>query len=213
MARAGCRSPCSWSASRSASRCCSVPATAMRRPMHGVRSARRWWHDKPCRFTPPGHAALQRAEGRMNPLLPAPAARPPARMVGGRLPVLDAAPFLRGEPGALEALAAELRFALENVGFYLLAGHGIEDGLIERTYAAAKRFHGQPLEAKLKVRIDEHNLGYMPIRGSLNRTSIYNTNAKPSVNEAFFLRRQRTPDDPDVIANKPLRGLNQWPEA
>jgi isopenicillin N synthase-like dioxygenase len=147
----------------------------------------------------------------MSPLLPAPAARPPATMVGGRLPVLDAGPFLRGEAGALEALAAELRFALENVGFYLLAGHGIDDGLIQRTYAAAQRFHAQPLDAKLAVRINGHNLGYMPMRGSLNRTSAYNPNGKPSLNEAFFLRRQRTPDDPDVIADKPLRGLNQWP--
>lgn len=150
--------------------------------------------------------------GGVSAVLPAPAARPPATMLGGRLPLLDAGPFLRGEDGALEALAAELRFALEEVGFYLLAGHGIEQALIERTYAAARRFHAMPLEAKLAVRINEHNLGYMPMKGSLNRTSIYNTNARPSVNEAFFLRRQRTPDDPDVIANKPLRGLNQWPE-
>jgi isopenicillin N synthase-like dioxygenase len=147
----------------------------------------------------------------MSPLLAAPAARPPAQMAGGRMPVLDAAPFLRGEAGALEALAAELRFALENVGFFLLTGHGIEDALIQQTYAAAERFHAQPLEAKLAVKINEHNLGYMPMKGSLNRTSIYNTNAKPSVNEAFFLRRQRAVDDPDVLANKPLRGLNQWP--
>src|SRR5579864_5446790 len=38
-----------------------------------------------------------------------------------------------------------------------------------------------------------------------------NNNTKPSVNEAFFLRRERTSDDPDVIANKRFRGLNQWP--
>jgi isopenicillin N synthase-like dioxygenase len=147
----------------------------------------------------------------MNPLLPAPAARPPARMIAGRLPLLDASAYLRGEPGALDALAAGLRFALEDVGFYLLAGHGIPEPLIESTFAAARRFHAQALEAKLAVRINEHNLGYMPMRGSLNRTSAYNPNGKPSLNEAFFLRRQRRADDPDVLANKPLRGLNQWP--
>src|SRR4051794_13253909 len=123
----------------------------------------------------------------MSPLLPAPAARPSAVMAGGRMPVLDAAPYLRGEAGALDALAAELRFALENVGFYLPSGHGIDDALIQQPYAAARRFHAQPLEAKLAIRINEHNLGYMPMRGSLNRTSAYNPNGKPSVNEAFFL--------------------------
>lgn len=147
-----------------------------------------------------------------SPLLPAPEARPPATMPDGRMPLMDVGPYFRGEPGALERCAGELRYALENIGFFLLAGHGIAPELIAQTYAQARRFHAQPMDEKLKLRINEHNLGYMPLRGSLNRTSAYNPNGKPSVNEAFFLRRQRSPDDPDVIANKPLRGLNQWPE-
>jgi hypothetical protein len=36
------------------------------------------------------------------------------------LPVLDVGPYLAGEPGALESLAAELRQACEGVGFYFL---------------------------------------------------------------------------------------------
>jgi isopenicillin N synthase-like dioxygenase len=40
-----------------------------------------------------------------------------------RIPVLDVAATLAGEPGALEGAAAELRFVLENVGFFYLAGH------------------------------------------------------------------------------------------
>ena len=147
----------------------------------------------------------------MNPLLPAPEARPPAQMLNGRMPLIDVSAYLRGEPGALEANAAELRFALEEVGFYLLAGHGVPQSLIDHTYVQARRFHAQPVDEKMKLKIDEHNLGYMPLKGSLNKTSIYNTNGKPSVNEAFFMRRQRLPEDPDVISNKPLRGLNQWP--
>jgi isopenicillin N synthase-like dioxygenase len=31
-------------------------------------------------------------------------------------------------------------------------------------------------------------------------------------NEAYFLRRERTPDDPAVIANRRFHGLNQWPD-
>jgi isopenicillin N synthase-like dioxygenase len=34
---------------------------------------------------------------------------------------------------------------------------------------------------------------------------------KPNYNESFFCMRDRTPDDPDVIAKKPFKGLNQWP--
>ncbi len=132
--------------------------------------------------------------------------------IGGVIPVLDAAPYLAGEPGALERLAAELRYAFENVGFYYLRGHGVDPAQIRAVFAQAERFHAQPLDFKMALKINEHNIGYMPMRGSLARTSKVNNNTRPSVNEAFFLRRERAPDDPDVVANVALRGLNRWPD-
>jgi isopenicillin N synthase-like dioxygenase len=135
----------------------------------------------------------------------------PGTRIGGVIPVLDAAPFLAGEPGALDRLAAELRYAFEHVGFYYLRGHGVDPAQIRAVFAEAQRFHAQPLEAKMALQINEHNIGYMPMKGSLARSSKVNNNTRPSVNEAFFLRRERTPDDPDVINNVPLRGLNRWP--
>jgi len=140
-----------------------------------------------------------------------PKAVAPAEMIGGRMPVLDVSGYFAGDDGALARLGGELRFSFENVGFYYLRGHGISPALIAEIFAAAERFHAQPLEAKMTLRINEHNIGYMPMRGSTARSSQVNANTRPSVNEAFFLRRERTPDDPDVIANKRLRGLNQWP--
>ena len=68
-----------------------------------------------------------------------------------------------GAPGAAQRAAAELRFAFEHVGFYYLAGHGVPQSLIDMAYAEAARFHAQPLEEKLAVKVDEHNIGYMPI--------------------------------------------------
>lgn len=131
--------------------------------------------------------------------------------IGGIIPVLDAAPYLAGEPGALDRLAAELRHAFENVGFYYLRGHGVKRRQISAVFAEAERFHAMPLERKLALRINEHNIGYMPMKGSVALTSQVNKNTKPSVNEAFFLRREREADDPDVIANVRLRGMNRWP--
>jgi len=127
------------------------------------------------------------------------------------IPMLDVARYLAGEPGELERLGGQLRHAFENVGFYYLRGHDVPEELIAAMFEQARRFHAQPLEAKLRVRINEHNIGYMPIGGSLARTSKVNNNTKPSVNEAIFFRRERTPEDPDVIAGIKLRGLNQWP--
>ena len=127
------------------------------------------------------------------------------------IPVLDVSCYFAGDTSELPRLGAELRYAFENVGFYYLRGHGISRALIDATFAECARFHAQPMEQKRALRINEHNIGYMAMGGSIARTSKVNNNTKPSVNEAFFLRRERTPDDPDVIAGKRFRGLNQWP--
>ncbi|HEY6984224.1 isopenicillin N synthase family dioxygenase, partial [Reyranella sp.] len=116
-----------------------------------------------------------------------------------------------GTPGAAEKAAAELAWAFEHVGFYYLAGHGIPKDLIEAQYEAAARFHAQPMEEKLKVKVNEHTIGYMPIA----ETAPPNAAAqgkKPSQNEAFFLRRDRAADDPDVIAGRRFHVQNQWPQ-
>lgn len=127
-------------------------------------------------------------------------------LVAGTIPLLDVAPFLAGAPGARERLGAELCWAFEHVGFYYLRGHGIARDLIADTFAAAARFHAQPLDAKLAIRTNEHNVGYLPMSPSGQWPG-----RKPSRNEAFFLRRERKPDDPLVLANRRFHGLNQWP--
>src|SRR5271154_6044342 len=117
---------------------------------------------------------------------------------GETIPVLDLGPYRAGAPGALAALAAELRHACEQVGFYFLANHGVPQELIDRVFAEVARFHAQPLEAKRALAIDHHNIGYMALGGSVTRSSQVNLNTKPNLNEAFFVKRERTPDDPDV---------------
>jgi hypothetical protein len=42
-------------------------------------------------------------------------------------------------------------------------GHGVPQSLIDRTYDAAARFHAQPMTKKLPLKVDEHNIGYLPI--------------------------------------------------
>src|SRR6267142_5785346 len=128
------------------------------------------------------------------------------------IPVLDLGPCFAGRPGALEAAAAELRDALEGVGFFLVVNHGVERGLIARTFAEAKRFHAQPPAAKLALRMSEHNNGYMAMGRYAVWTSDVNANDKPDLNEAFFTKRERRPDDPLVRAGRRFAGPNRWPE-
>jgi isopenicillin N synthase-like dioxygenase len=131
-------------------------------------------------------------------------------MIGGEIPLIDVADTLAGKPGAAAKAAAQLRYAFENVGFYYLAGHGVPPSLIDAQYAEAARFHALPSEAKLAVKVDEHNIGYMPIPAKAPPNAAAQ-GKKPSQNEAFFLRRERTADDPDVIANRRFHTMNKWP--
>ena len=134
------------------------------------------------------------------------AAGPVPELVAGTLPLLDVAPYLAGEAGALERLGAELRWAFENVGFYYLRGHGIPQRLIDATFAQAARFHALPIEEKLAVEVNADNVGYLPMR-----TGQF-PDRPPSRNAAFFLRRDREPHDPLVLSRRRFHGLNQWPE-
>ena len=131
-------------------------------------------------------------------------------MIGGEIPLIDVADYLAGVPGAAERAAAQLRFAFEHVGFYYLTGHGVPATLIDATYDAAARFHAQPLKAKLAVKVDEHNIGYMPIAQKAPPNAAAQ-GKKPSQNEAYFLRRERASDDPDVVSQRRFHAMNKWP--
>ncbi|MDB5413041.1 MAG: isopenicillin synthase family oxygenase [Rubritepida sp.] len=117
------------------------------------------------------------------------------------IPVIDLGPYLTGEEGALERIAAQLRKNSETVGFYYISNHGIPQELIDRAFAAAAAFHAQPIEKKLELKVDAGMQGYLPMRGSTTRSSDINPNNKPNENEAFFVKREGQPGV-----------TNRWPE-
>jgi isopenicillin N synthase-like dioxygenase len=119
------------------------------------------------------------------------------------IPVIDLGPVFAGEPGALEATAAELRHACETVGFLYIKNHGVPQTLIDATFEAATRFHAQPLEAKMAVKLDDAMQGYLPYRSSTTRANGLVAVRKPNENEAFFVNPERDPAKP----------ANRWPEA
>jgi isopenicillin N synthase-like dioxygenase len=128
------------------------------------------------------------------------------------IPVIDLGAYMAGAPGALERVGDELGAALETIGFFLIVSHGIERELIARTFAEARRFHAQPAAAKLALRMNEHNNGYMAMGRYAVWTSDVNANDKPDLNEAFFTKRERSADDPLVKSGRRFAGPNRWPE-
>ncbi len=129
----------------------------------------------------------------------------------GDIPVLDLGPWLGREPGARDRLAAELRRACLDVGFFFVANHGVPRDLVDRVFERTAAFHRLPGETKAAYRIDRHNIGYMASRASMQRSSTVHEATKPNLVASFFMKRERSPDDPAVVAGLPLRGLNRWP--
>ena len=118
------------------------------------------------------------------------------------IPLID---LSRSREEVADALAA----ALEHVGFFIVVNHGVERELIRRTFAEAERFHAQPEAAKRAVLMNEHNNGYMAMARYNVRTSRVSEDALPDMNEAFFIKRERGPDDP--LAHRRFAGPNRWP--
>src|SRR5216683_904182 len=129
-----------------------------------------------------------------------------------QIPVIDFGLALTGEPDALRNLAAAVRHACENVGFFYALNHGVPEALIDRAFAASRQFHALPLADKLKLRLDENNIGYLPINTSVQGASTVHKATRPNQNESFFVSHDRGPEHPDVLAGKKLRGRNQWPD-
>ena len=125
--------------------------------------------------------------------------------------MIDYGPYFAGEPGALQRLAEQVRYACENIGFLYVMNHGVPQEMIDRGFAASRQFHALPLEEKLELRLNQNNIGYMPMNASVQAASKVHKATKPNQNESFFISYDRGPDHPDVMAGVPLRGRNQWP--
>jgi isopenicillin N synthase-like dioxygenase len=134
-----------------------------------------------------------------------------AAAAAAQIPVIDFGPYFAGEAGALEHVAKEVGHACEHVGFFYAAGHGVDEALIDRAFAAARDFHALPMAEKLALRLNENNIGYLPMNASVQGASTVHKATRPNQNESFFISHDRGADHPDVIAAVPLRGRNQWP--
>ena len=88
------------------------------------------------------------------------------------IPTLDVSPYLAGEPGGRERVAARLREISMTVGFFYLKGHGLPPGLLDRMFAEARRFHALPEAEKKKI-------PYFNV-GSFSDTAHSGRNCRPS---------------------------------
>ncbi|MEX2617429.1 MAG: 2-oxoglutarate and iron-dependent oxygenase domain-containing protein [Alphaproteobacteria bacterium] len=129
-----------------------------------------------------------------------------------RIPVLDLGPYFAGAAGARAALAAEIRQACEDVGFFYIRRHGIPDAPIARAFAESKRFHALPLAAKQALSLDAGNIGYLAMNASTQGHSTVHRATKPNQNESYFVTHETDPAAPGAMPLTPKRGRNAWPD-
>ena len=79
------------------------------------------------------------------------------------LPVIDIDVFRRGGPD-LDAHIRQLDSACREIGFFAIAGHEIEDLLVELVFDQARTFFALPLDDRMAISIDRsgNHTGYVP---------------------------------------------------
>ena len=66
----------------------------------------------------------------------------------GPVPIVDIAPFRTGADPGKAQVAEAVRTACEEIGFFVMTGHGFSDALTRRIYRASRAFFDLPAEEK-----------------------------------------------------------------
>ncbi len=126
------------------------------------------------------------------------------------VPIVDLAPaFADGEAGR-RVVAEAIADAAGRVGFFYVKNHGVAPSDIADIFRTAMDFHELPLAAKMEssMTLNNHAQGYLH-----GMTKGNDANLNENLQEAFQIRRPLAPDDPDLLAGKPLHGRIPWPSA
>lgn len=127
------------------------------------------------------------------------------------IPLVDLGPLFDPTEQGLDQLAAEIGRVYSTVGFGYIVNHGIDPALVEGVFAASARFHALSHQEKMRLEINEHHRGFIPLNTSTDTTTKLENVSKPNQSESFMMMHQRAADDPDVQAGLFLAGPNQWP--
>jgi isopenicillin N synthase-like dioxygenase len=124
------------------------------------------------------------------------------------IPEIDVAPMAGTDLDARRAVAAELRQACLEVGFFYVTGHSVDPTVVEAAFTSTERFFALPAEDKAAVSI----LHSDKLRGY---TGLLEENTDPDnagdLHEAFDIGLELAPDDPDADGDTYGWGHNQWP--
>ena len=124
------------------------------------------------------------------------------------LDVLDLTGLGADDPAAVRQVAAELGRACRETGFFYIRNHGVPEPLMASMFARSRDFFASPTRVKDQFAITRspHNRGYVGIASE--RLNLSQADQK----EAFNIGLDLPASDAEVIAGKPFRGVNLWPD-
>ena len=123
------------------------------------------------------------------------------------IPVVDISAWLV-DPDAPSSVPAEIDRACREVGFFLIAGHGIANADRLAMDAAARAFFARSASEKQAVSLASGGRawrGWFPLGGEL-------TSGVPDLKEGYYVGRHLPADHPAVVAGRLLAGPNLWPD-
>ena len=123
------------------------------------------------------------------------------------IPVIDLSPIFGNDDTGKRKVADAVRKASIEVGFFYVSGHNVPRDLMRATLMASKYFFSLPDETKRAISVNRAHRGYVPF-AQTTQPGMQRADLKESFNFAYPFKA----DDPDVLAGRPLIGLNQWPQ-
>jgi isopenicillin N synthase-like dioxygenase len=137
----------------------------------------------------------------------------------GRLdtvPTVDIGPFLAGSQSDRAEVVSEVRRACEDIGFFLICGHGVPGALVERIRTVSNAFFDLPIEEKLKSRTDSAIVGAsgFEVMGKAALARSLGKESPPDYREGYKIGVLSIPDHDPYYQSEEARKYfppNVWP--
>ena len=131
------------------------------------------------------------------------------------IPIIDLTPYFEGGQNNKRKVAADMNRACEDIGFFIITGHGVDPELCRKANNVSREFFDLPVEEKLVIgqTSDEANRGYEAL-GTEVLSATIGKMTPPDLKESFSLGPINVPDDPYYHsgAAAPHYARNMWPE-
>jgi isopenicillin N synthase-like dioxygenase len=111
--------------------------------------------------------------------------------MGSHVPIIDLAPWFAGGPAGRAAVAATVDAALQDVGFFLVTGHGVPRPARDDVRAAAREFFALPADVKQCYAVTVAGRGWLPAGVEANGYA-EGTETPPDLKESFAVGADET---------------------